>query len=318
MPRIEETERGLKAIAATGGEPHLIDTPAELEQAQKLISKMIRESWNDPCAASILAEAGKLLLVKDARLQVNPLFDDLLVRRCGGFTLGKRFMTLNPNVFVIELLSHMDAKDHSSFLSSTNKGMMLEFSRVAVSAGEWDWITEPLALLAQSDQKCHLPGTYEASLRAQNERDALKSTVARFEQVIGPKAGTSADIGGSRGNTIIENEQEAIWDHKNLRSNRNVRGQQDCVSEAITTRGLIELLVRQGLLLFHEMTPEDGLAVLPHKVLRNLHTAVLMFDPSSGAKEPWVVDSWPRDNGELPDIWPLQFWTEHWSRNISR
>ncbi len=195
-------------------------------------------------------------------------------------------------------------------------GFVQRSRQVAVDCEEWDWIVDPLLDLHNDAKVCHSQDTFEAGMRATLEREALSDAVSRFEMIVGPKTGTAGDVGGLAGNDVITNAQQVMMDHKGRLRVKEAEGQQDCVNEAWTTKGFIEALMQRGLLMYHDMPAETAIFELPSRILKSVHVAVLLLDKSYGEPQEWIVDSWPRDNGMPPDIWPRAKWIKYWSKAI--
>ena len=117
-----------------------------------------------------------------------------------------------------------------------------------------------------------------------DERRALAATFAWFEKRVASEAGTArakARAGlGSAGDP----------------------SQFDCLDKTSNTINLLSVILQMGLLLHHEIdTPESrgGLGGLPH-------TTAVVRERGNGQK--WVIDGWTHNNGEYPDIMPLERW----------
>jgi hypothetical protein len=129
---------------------------------------------------------------------------------------------------------------------------------------------------------------------AADERTAIALGIARMEQAVGEKTGTTGDKGG---NLTGFGEQ----------------GQMDCIDESNNTTTYLKLLQLDGLLKFHEVRGRStrfGLfAGMPHTtaVIRDIAT-----------RQDYAVDSWFFDNGELPVIMPLEEWETGWSPDDER
>jgi hypothetical protein len=139
----------------------------------------------------------------------------------------------------------------------------------SLSDAEWRQVAAPLRNPASS---------------AAQERAAIARSMALFETIIGRHTGTTMD----RGRNIAGFGQP---------------GQLDCIDESTNTTTYLRLLERDGLLRFHrvaERATRFGLFVgMPHS------TAVIEeFDSGSH----YAVDSWFRDNGQLPHIVRLEDW----------
>jgi len=124
-----------------------------------------------------------------------------------------------------------------------------------------------------------------AAKSAEAERKAVAATMAWFEKRVAPEAGTAqakARAGfGSAGDP----------------------SQFDCLDKTSNTVNVLAVVAQMGLLRFHAIdAPESrGLIIggLPH-------TTAVVRERKSGQK--WVVDGWTHNNGELPDVMPLEKW----------
>ncbi len=125
----------------------------------------------------------------------------------------------------------------------------------------------------------------QAAKSADAERKAMAAIMAWFEKRVAAEAGTAnarARAGlGSAGDP----------------------SQFDCLDKTSNTVGVLAILMEMGLLRHHVIdAPESrGLIVngLPH-------TAAVVRERKSGQK--WVVDGWTHNNGEPPDVMPLETW----------
>jgi hypothetical protein len=119
---------------------------------------------------------------------------------------------------------------------------------------------------------------------AADERGRIRQTIAKLEQIIGARVGTSQDIG------------------KNYDPNRDYPGQLDCIAESTNTTRYLELLTRLELLQWHQLQPRHYRS----RYLIDGHwTAVI---EESASQQQYAVDSWYWDNGEPPEIQPLEDW----------
>jgi hypothetical protein len=116
------------------------------------------------------------------------------------------------------------------------------------------------------------------------ERKAVAAAMAWFEKRVALEAGTArakARAGlGSAGDP----------------------SQFDCLDKTSNTIGLLSVVAEMGLLQHHVIdAPESrgGIGSLPH-------TTAVVRERRSGQK--WVVDGWTHNNGELPDVMPLETW----------
>ena len=139
----------------------------------------------------------------------------------------------------------------------------------SLSDTEWQTVTAPLR---------------QPAAGAAQERTAIARSMALFETIIGRHTGTSRD----RGRNIAGFGQP---------------GQLDCIDESTNTTTYLRLLEQDELLRFHRVASRAtrfGLFVgMPHS------TAVI---EELGSGNRYVVDSWFRDNGQLPHIVRLEDW----------
>jgi hypothetical protein len=122
------------------------------------------------------------------------------------------------------------------------------------------------------------------------EREQIRLAIARMEQIAGELAGTAHDRAGD------------------LASFGTLEPQMDCIDESSNTTTYLTLFEQAGLLRWHSVEPRATRGYLfyggwPH------YTAMIR-DNQTG--EQWVVDSWFRDNGELPDVVDLPTWKDGW------
>lgn len=121
-----------------------------------------------------------------------------------------------------------------------------------------------------------------------SERMAMSRAVGLLEREIGPKTGTSGDLGGTF-------RQTGPY-------------QLDCVDESTNTTTYLAMMQNDKLLKYHSlqsptyrtpMTTAGNGKYWPH------FTAVVTEKKTNMA---WAVDSWARDNGYRADIMPLDQW----------
>jgi hypothetical protein len=147
--------------------------------------------------------------------------------------------------------------------------------RVSLSNDHWSRLVRHFNPVAQS---------------AADEREQIRQAVAEMEQITGELAGTSGDIAGD------------------LASFGTLEPQMDCIDESSNTTTYLTLFEQAELLRWHTVEPRATRGYLffggwPH------YTA-LVRDKRTG--EQWVIDSWFRDNGELPDVVSLDIWKDGW------
>jgi len=129
-----------------------------------------------------------------------------------------------------------------------------------------------------------------AAQSAADEREQIRQAIAEMEQITGELAGTSGDIAGD------------------LASFGTLEPQMDCIDESSNTTTYLTLFEQSQLLRWHTVEPRATRGYLfvggwPH------YTA-LVRDRQAG--DQWVIDSWFRDNGELPDVVSLDIWKDGW------
>lgn len=119
------------------------------------------------------------------------------------------------------------------------------------------------------------------------ERAGIRRMIAWAERRVAPAVGSTDDVGGLD-----------LW-------NAGVNGQMDCIDEATNTTSYLLVAERNGLLHHHVVSRPVARGFFldgryPHA------TATLRADDGTA----WAVDSWPRKNGALPDVMPLDAWFE--------
>jgi hypothetical protein len=120
------------------------------------------------------------------------------------------------------------------------------------------------------------------------ERAAVANAVALFEQAAGRRLGT--------------------WrDKPRTPFSRSDPTQLDCVDESVNTTSFLLLLVREGLLRWHDV----GEPARRHAFLAfGVHFTAVLVERESGAR--YAVDSWFHANGEPPEIVELARWRAGW------
>ena len=124
---------------------------------------------------------------------------------------------------------------------------------------------------------------------ARIERGRIAMAIGILESVVGRKAGTSKDRGGTF-NAFSGNDQF------------------DCYDETTNTSVYLTLLARAGYLKWHRLEGWAGRGALidgawPHQ------TAVVVEIASGRA---YAVDSWFEDNGRAAHVVPLEQWRAGW------
>jgi hypothetical protein len=138
--------------------------------------------------------------------------------------------------------------------------------------------------LTQDEWEMATQALHKPAATAADERLAIASAIAIFEEIVGRHTGTYRDKG------------------RNLRG-FGQPGQLDCIDESTNTTTYLRLLERGGLLHYHrvlERSTRFGLFVgMPH-------TTAVIEDTGTGDR--YAVDSWFRDNGQPPYIARLDIW----------
>lgn len=123
-----------------------------------------------------------------------------------------------------------------------------------------------------------------ATASPQMEREAIGAAYAWFEQRVAPEAGTAKAVART--------------------SPRHMRdpAQFDCFDKTHNATELLALLEYFGLLRHHviDVPQSRGLPILLQ------HTTAVIREKASGKR--WSVDGWTRNNGERPDIFPMEYW----------
>ena len=119
----------------------------------------------------------------------------------------------------------------------------------------------------------------------EQERAQIAKAIALLERRAGQVSGIEHDLAKSQ-------------------KTKDTYGQQDCIDETVNTTTYLRLLQTRDLLRWHRVsTPArrgyfvDG---------RWPHNSATILETTSGQQ--FSVDSWPRANGELPDITPVAAW----------
>ena len=122
-----------------------------------------------------------------------------------------------------------------------------------------------------------------ARASADRERRAISRAVQVFETRIGQRVGFTSDR--------AKNRDPRLDDPTQL----------DCIDEASNTDALLRYLASEGLLRHHTVGPwaRRGFII-------SAHNAARIIDKDTG--QAFAVDSWPRANGQRPDILPLDDW----------
>ncbi len=115
------------------------------------------------------------------------------------------------------------------------------------------------------------------------ERENIRYAIAMLEHMVGAITGTWRDLAGNV-------------------AGAGQPGQLDCISESKNTSTYLQLMFDDGLFNWHVVEERR----VRHPLIFNTHWTAVITDRSNG--EQFAVDSWFRDNGEPPDIQPLEDW----------
>jgi hypothetical protein len=118
------------------------------------------------------------------------------------------------------------------------------------------------------------------------ERQAIGAAYAWFERRVAPEAGTAQAV--------------ARTTPLNMRD----PAQFDCFDKTHNATELLALVAHFDLLRHHviDVPQSRGVPVLLQ------HTTAVIREKASGKR--WSVDGWTRNNGEHPDIFPMEYWAE--------
>jgi hypothetical protein len=117
------------------------------------------------------------------------------------------------------------------------------------------------------------------------ERQAVSRSVQVYEEIVGARIGTAADLPG-------------------MQFGRGADDQMDCIDEATNTTSLLMLLAKHDYLHFHTVDPPSARGFFIDG--RYPHATAVLTEKGSGTK--WAIDSWPRANALPPVILPLAKW----------
>ena len=127
-----------------------------------------------------------------------------------------------------------------------------------------------------------------AKASAAAERKGIGAAYSWFEKRVAPEAGTGKAI--ARTTPIYARD----------------RGQFDCFDKTHNATELLALLAHYGLLHHHVIDVPQSRGLLID--LRPHHTTAVIKEKATGKR--WSVDGWTRNNGELPDIFPMEEWAK--------
>lgn len=133
------------------------------------------------------------------------------------------------------------------------------------------------------------------SKTAEKERENIKKAIGAFERIVGEKAGTKTDKGGTFAKMLSKDTQ------------------QDCVDESLNTTIYLTIMQQKGLLKFHQVSAPNVRLPIIHAG-RWPHQTAVMQDIKS--KKLYAVDSWFHDNGHNAEIVTLESWKDGWKPRI--
>ncbi len=143
-----------------------------------------------------------------------------------------------------------------------------KLSRLAYTANEWEIICAVFE---------------SASTSPADERERIKIAVAKVEQMIGTKNGTSLD---------------AARNHQHGDDN-----QLDCIAEAANTTVALLLFEKENLLRYHSVGHPQHRGLLHGRLP---HNTASIYENATG--DHYTVDSWFFKNGEPPVCVPVNEW----------
>jgi hypothetical protein len=120
------------------------------------------------------------------------------------------------------------------------------------------------------------------------ERRAVATAVAWLARRVAPEAGTAK--ARARANGIGDSGDPSQF---------------DCIDTTTNTTTYLVVLERLGLLQHHRIQ----LPVSRHFFIDGgLHTTAVLAERKSGRR--WAIDPWTHNNGELPDVLPVDVWQQ--------
>ena len=120
------------------------------------------------------------------------------------------------------------------------------------------------------------------------ERKGIGAAYAWFEKRVAPEAGTAKAIARTTPGYMRD------------------RSQFDCFDKTHNAFELLALLAHFGLLQHHVIDVPQSRGLLID--LRQHHTTAVIREKASGRR--WSVDGWTHNNGEVPDIFPMEDWAK--------
>jgi len=120
------------------------------------------------------------------------------------------------------------------------------------------------------------------------ERKGIGAAYAWFEKRVAPAAGTAKAIARTTPRYMRDPAQF------------------DCFDKTHNATELLALLAHFGLLRHHVIDVPQSRGLLID--LRGHHTTAVIREKASGKR--WSVDGWTRNNGEVPDILPMEEWAK--------
>lgn len=148
---------------------------------------------------------------------------------------------------------------------------------VSLTAEEWQSVRD----IFSAPPAVGEPGT------AEGERVQIAFALARIEQLVALQADTGNDVGGSFSGFGRSN-------------------QLDCVDEMVNTATYLTLMHNDGLFEYHRPGRRVTEALSPRGVWP--HTVSTVYDLTE--ERHYVIDTWIRNNGELPYVMALSDWAD--------
>jgi hypothetical protein len=143
------------------------------------------------------------------------------------------------------------------------------------------------AILLRNADKAQIKKLFgpAAAKSAEGERKALAAAMAWFEKRVAGEAGTATA------------KARAGLGHAGDPS------QFDCLDKTSNTVGVLAIVSEMSLLRHHVIDAPESRGFLIGGLP---HTTAVIRERKSGQK--WAVDGWTHNNGELPDVLPLEQW----------
>jgi len=175
------------------------------------------------------------------------------------------------------LLAHEYPRENLSpqnFIVCSHHGCAKE-TPVSLTSDQWQEIRDIFAAP---------PAVGEAGT-PEGERVQIAFALARMEQLVAPQANTAHDVGGSFAGFGLSD-------------------QLDCVDEMVNTATYLTMMYNDGLFQFHRPGHRETEALSVRGFWP--HTVMTVHDNTTD--QDFVIDTWIKDNGEVPYVMALSDW----------